>query len=218
MIAWLAAAALAAQAEGAPPPEAPGEIDTDAHGAIEEVVVEASRMRLTAGEMPVNTTVLSELDVRESAWQPADQILRQVPGFSLLRECTAHASYCSTSERNAHFGLGTETVVDTLTLRWPSGVVQRLHEVPAGIDIALSEPLITADLLPAIIFSTMGLVSFMTGSNWGVFVIVLPIVTTLAMETDKIIVGRLLGVAEAGLYRGLQELNDSIERWRGRDA
>ena len=99
MIAWLAAAALAAQAEGAPPPEGPGEIDTDAPGAIEEVVVEASRMRLTAAEMPVNTTILSELDVRESAWQPADQILRQVPGFSLLRSADSIAAAPTTTSR-----------------------------------------------------------------------------------------------------------------------
>ena len=38
---------------------------------------------------------------------------------------------------------------------------------------------LAAELLPAIIFVTMGLVSFATGSNWGVFVIILPIVVTL---------------------------------------
>ena len=44
------------------------------------------------------------------------------------------------------------------------------------------QPLLTADLLPVIIFMTMGLVSFTTGSNWGVFVIILPIVTTLGQN------------------------------------
>ncbi|MGI9307851.1 MAG: Na+/H+ antiporter NhaC family protein, partial [Gammaproteobacteria bacterium] len=41
------------------------------------------------------------------------------------------------------------------------------------------EPFLTAQSLPAVIFASMALVSFMTGSNWGVFVIVLPIVTAL---------------------------------------
>ena len=41
------------------------------------------------------------------------------------------------------------------------------------------EPLLTAESLPVVIFVSMALVSFMTGSNWGVFVIVLPIVTAL---------------------------------------
>ena len=34
--------------------------------------------------------------------------------------------------------------------------------------VATMQPLLTAELLPAIIFSTMGLVSFMTGSNWRI--------------------------------------------------
>lgn len=41
------------------------------------------------------------------------------------------------------------------------------------------KPLLTAATLPAAIFVIMGLVSFLTGSNWGVFVIVLPIVVAL---------------------------------------
>lgn len=50
--------------------------------------------------------------------------------------------------------------------------------LPAYV-IETIEPHLTAELLPAIIFVTMGLVSFATGSNWGVFVIILPIVVTL---------------------------------------
>jgi Na+/H+ antiporter NhaC len=41
------------------------------------------------------------------------------------------------------------------------------------------EPFLTAESLPVVIFVSMALVSFMTGSNWGVFVIILPIVTAL---------------------------------------
>lgn len=41
------------------------------------------------------------------------------------------------------------------------------------------EPILTAQSLPVVIFVTMALVAFMTGSNWGVFVIILPIVTAL---------------------------------------
>lgn len=45
--------------------------------------------------------------------------------------------------------------------------------------VAAMQPLLTPELLPVVIFVSMALVSFMTGSNWGVFVIVLPIVTAL---------------------------------------
>jgi Na+/H+ antiporter NhaC len=41
------------------------------------------------------------------------------------------------------------------------------------------EPFLTAESLPVVIFASMAVVSFMTGSNWGVFVIILPIVTAL---------------------------------------
>jgi Na+/H+ antiporter NhaC len=46
------------------------------------------------------------------------------------------------------------------------------------------QPHMTAESLPAIIFVTMALISFATGSNWGVFVIVLPIVVALATNLN----------------------------------
>lgn len=69
--------------------------------------------------------------------------------------------------------------------------------------VATMEPLITAELLPVIIFSTMGLVSFMTGSNWGVFVIILPIVTTLAINLDAdmtLVIGATLSASTFGSH------------------
>jgi Na+/H+ antiporter NhaC len=45
--------------------------------------------------------------------------------------------------------------------------------------VAAMEPILTAESLPVVIFFSMALVAFMTGSNWGVFVIILPIVTAL---------------------------------------
>jgi Na+/H+ antiporter NhaC len=45
--------------------------------------------------------------------------------------------------------------------------------------VTAMEPILTAQSLPVAIFIAMALVAFMTGSNWGVFVIILPIVTAL---------------------------------------
>ena len=64
-------------------------------------------------------------------------------------------------------------------------------------------PHLTAELLPAIIFATMGLVSFMTGSNWGVFVIILPIVATLADNLDAnmpLVIGATLSASTFGSH------------------
>jgi len=65
------------------------------------------------------------------------------------------------------------------------------------------QPLLTAELLPAIIFSTMGLVSFMTGSNWGVFVIILPIVTQLGTNLGAdmtLVIGATLSASTFGSH------------------
>jgi Na+/H+ antiporter NhaC len=65
------------------------------------------------------------------------------------------------------------------------------------------QPLLTPQSLPAVIFASMALVSFMTGSNWGVFVIVLPIVTALAnnLGADMILViGATLSASTFGSH------------------
>lgn len=65
------------------------------------------------------------------------------------------------------------------------------------------QPLLTPELLPTIIFASMGLVSFMTGSNWGVFVIILPIVTTLANNLGAdmtLVIGATLSASTFGSH------------------
>ncbi len=65
------------------------------------------------------------------------------------------------------------------------------------------QPFLTPESLPVIIFATMGLVSFMTGSNWGVFVIILPIVTTLANNLGAdmtLVIGATLSASTFGSH------------------
>lgn len=65
------------------------------------------------------------------------------------------------------------------------------------------QPFLTPESLPAVIFATMGLVSFTTGSNWGVFVIILPIVTTLANNLDAdmtLVIGATLSASTFGSH------------------
>jgi hypothetical protein len=42
---------------------------------------------------------------------------------------TTASSYLSSSDKRVHFGLGLETTVSTLEIRWPSGVRQTLKNV-----------------------------------------------------------------------------------------
>jgi Na+/H+ antiporter NhaC len=69
--------------------------------------------------------------------------------------------------------------------------------------VTTMQPLLTPDSLPAVIFVSMALVSFMTGSNWGVFVIVLPIVTALAnnLSADMtLVIGATLSASTFGSH------------------
>jgi Na+/H+ antiporter NhaC len=65
------------------------------------------------------------------------------------------------------------------------------------------QPLLTPESLPAVIFASMGLVSFMTGSNWGVFVIILPIVTALTNNLGAdmtLVIGATLSASTFGSH------------------
>jgi Na+/H+ antiporter NhaC len=63
--------------------------------------------------------------------------------------------------------------------------------------------MLSADSLPVAIFLTMGLVSFLTGSNWGVFVIILPIVVSLGQSLNAdmtLLIGATLSASTFGSH------------------
>jgi Na+/H+ antiporter NhaC len=65
------------------------------------------------------------------------------------------------------------------------------------------EPILTAQSLPVVIFASMALVAFMTGSNWGVFVIILPIVTALTNNLGAdmtVVLGATLSASTFGSH------------------
>ena len=69
--------------------------------------------------------------------------------------------------------------------------------------VATIQPLLTAESLPAVVFASMALVSFLTGSNWGVFVIVLPIVTALTSNLGAdmtLVIGATLSASTFGSH------------------
>jgi Na+/H+ antiporter NhaC len=65
------------------------------------------------------------------------------------------------------------------------------------------QPILTPESLPTVIFASMAVVSFMTGSNWGVFVIVLPIVTALGNNLGAdmtVVIGATLSASTFGSH------------------
>ena len=53
---------------------------------------------------------------------------------------TTSGGYLSSSDPRPHFGLGTDRVVRTIEIRWPSGIVQSLKDVPADRILQVDEP------------------------------------------------------------------------------
>jgi len=56
----------------------------------------------------------------------------QAGSLRMIREIKAGGSFMSTSDRRAHFGLGKARTVDTLEIRWPSGAVETLRNLPVN--------------------------------------------------------------------------------------
>lgn len=54
-------------------------------------------------------------------------------------EVTTAGSYASSSDKRVHFGLGGEQVIRDIELDWPSGIVQRLHDVKADQVLTVRE-------------------------------------------------------------------------------
>jgi tetracycline resistance efflux pump len=65
------------------------------------------------------------------------------------------------------------------------------------------QPYMTATLLPLVVFLTMALISFATGSSWGVFVIAIPIVLPLAASvgvSTPLAIGALMSASAFGSH------------------
>ncbi|EED34757.1 Na+/H+ antiporter NhaC [Luminiphilus syltensis NOR5-1B] len=82
--------------------------------------------------------------------------------------------------------------------------------VEANMAIGMTEyvingvrPYLTAELLPVLIFITMSVVSYTTGSNWGVIAIAMPIAFPLAHALDvnmALVIGALLSASGFGSH------------------
>ncbi len=100
---------------------------------------------------------------------------------------------------------GFKTMIEPLGVLVAAFILKDVNDVLglAPYVVNTMQPILTPESLPAVIFASMALVSFMTGSNWGVFVIVLPIVTALSnnLGADMILVlGATLSASTFGSH------------------
>ncbi|GIQ71469.1 CRTAC1 family protein [Xylanibacillus composti] len=64
----------------------------------------------------------------------------EVNGVSTVIERDGGNSYAAQSDPRIHFGLGTALQADAITIQWPSGRVQKLHNVAANQILTVEEP------------------------------------------------------------------------------
>ena len=100
---------------------------------------------------------------------------------------------------------GFKTMIEPLGVLVAAFILKDVNDVLglAPYVVTTMEPLLTPASLPTVIFASMALVSFMTGSNWGVFVIILPIVTALANNLGAdmtLVIGATLSASTFGSH------------------
>jgi tetratricopeptide (TPR) repeat protein len=66
-------------------------------------------------------------------------VLLESPGRVLMRQMTAGAGYQASNQRLLVFGLGDETNIDRLEVRWPSGNKQVLKRIPIDQELVIIE-------------------------------------------------------------------------------
>jgi hypothetical protein len=60
-------------------------------------------------------------------------------GVAQYEQAKGGMGYMSASDPRIHFGLGTKTKIDSLEITWPSGLVEKLTNVPVDQIIAVKE-------------------------------------------------------------------------------
>jgi hypothetical protein len=60
-------------------------------------------------------------------------------GLVQYNHVTTAGSYASSSDKRVHFGLGADTLIREIELRWPSGTVQELHNVKVDQILKVTE-------------------------------------------------------------------------------
>ena len=68
------------------------------------------------------------------------EIKLTTPAGSQYVTVTTAGSYLSSSDKRAHFGLGSAKTAQSVQIRWPSGIVQTLNNVPADQILKVEEP------------------------------------------------------------------------------
>jgi hypothetical protein len=73
-----------------------------------------------------------------------------VAGRTLTRELYPHNSFRSQMPSRVHFGLGTETKIDRLTVYWPAGAEQTITDIAADRHVVITEDRAPSDAVETV--------------------------------------------------------------------
>ena len=104
---------LSTSAWGAPPPSPTEGSSEDVR--LEPVVVSASRIEQKLRDVPANVTVITREEIQQSPARTVDDLLRQVPGFSLFRRSSSLVTH-PTAQGVSLRGIGPSGVSRTLVM------------------------------------------------------------------------------------------------------
>jgi hypothetical protein len=77
--------------------------------------------------------------VKSNRFAVGAQLTVRAGGLLVYREVKGSEGFGATSSYRQHFGLGKQTKIDSLEIRWPSGVIQRFTDLEVNRIIAVQE-------------------------------------------------------------------------------
>jgi enediyne biosynthesis protein E4 len=117
--------------------------DFDNDGNLDIVITnvgEAPLLLRNAGTRQGNWLVLGARGTASNRFGLGAKVGVEAAGQRQLREINNAASYQSANDVRLHVGLGTAAVADRIEIRWPSGRLQELRDVPANRVLVVEEP------------------------------------------------------------------------------
>jgi hypothetical protein len=119
---------------------AAGDIDND--GRIDLVITtEGGPPHILHNETPTtNHWLILRLTGRKSNRDGIGAVIRvDTAHGSQWQTVSTAGSYCSSSDRRAHFGLGPDAAAAAIEIRWPSGIVQKLANIAGDRVLTVEE-------------------------------------------------------------------------------
>lgn len=118
-----------------------GDIDNDGK---EDVVITTTNgpAYLLKDETPASGHWIAfKLEGRQSNRDGIGAVIRiKTPAGLQMQTVSTAGSYCSSSDIRAHFGLGPLRQLSSAEIRWPSGLVQHLTDLPVDRVVRIQEP------------------------------------------------------------------------------